>query len=68
MEEIKKVVSEFKGLCKGNQFKTAGNLARKKKCDFIKMIKDGGNKELLYAYQVCSVFGMRQTDCFNIKY
>jgi hypothetical protein len=68
MKKIKKIVSEFNLLCKSNQFKNAGKLARKHKNDFIEMIKNGGNDEMLYAYKVCSIFNMRQTDCFNLKY
>lgn len=68
MKEIKLVVSQFNALCKCNKYKEAGKLAREKKQLFIEMIKKGKNKELLYSYKICSIFNMRQTDCFNLKY
>lgn len=68
MNQIKTVVSQFNELCKLNQFQSAGILALENKSNFIQMIKEGGNKEMLYAYQVCSIFGMRRTDCFNIVF
>ena len=68
MEAIKKIVAEFNKLCKVNNYKQAGELARNHKTDFIKMIENGGNKELVYSYSVCEIFNMRQTDCFNLKF
>lgn len=65
-EEIKEVVREFNSLCQNNKFKEAGELARKNKSKFIAMIKCGGSKSLGYAYKVCSIFNMTQTDCFNL--
>ena len=68
MKAIKIVVSEFNKLCKLSNYKEAGELARNNKDAFIKMIVDGTNVEMLYAYRVCEIFNMRQTDCFNLKY
>ena len=68
MKSIKLVVRKFNELCKSNNFKEAGELARKNKDSFMEMIKNGTNKEMLYAYKVCEIFNMRQTDCFNLKY
>ena len=68
MKEIKKIVFKFNSLCSLNKYKEAGILARSNKQNFINMIIKGENKELLYAYNVCSIFNMRQTDCFNLKY
>lgn len=67
-KDIEKMVREIKQLCKENQFNKAGSLSRDCKKHFIDFIIKGGNKELLYGYKVCSVFGMRQTDCFNLKF
>jgi len=64
--EIKNVVAEFNYLCKLNKFEEAGDLARKNKLKFISFIKCNGSKSLGYAYKVCSIFNMRQTDCFNL--
>ncbi len=64
--EIEVVVRDFNSLCKSNQFEKAGELARKNKSKFIAMIKCGGSGSLGYAYKVCSIFNMRQTDCFNL--
>ena len=68
MKKIKKIVQEFNQLCKKNEFKKAGELARENKTSFIDMILKGGNNEMLYAYRVCDIFNMRQTDCFNLKF
>ena len=66
--EIKNVVKEFNSLCKANRFNDAGKLASENKNKFIAMIKCGGVSSLDYAYRVCSIFNMRQTDCFNIVF
>lgn len=65
-QEINNVVKEFNSLCKKNEFKKAGELSRLNKSKFIAMIKSGGANSLTYAYKVCGVFNMRQTDCFNL--
>jgi hypothetical protein len=68
MKAIKKIVSQFNRLCANGEFYAAGHLARNNKGEFINMILSGGNDELLYAYKICDIFNMRQTDCFNLKF
>jgi hypothetical protein len=68
MKEIKKIVKQIDLLCGQNQFSQVGKLVEKHKADFIEMIKQGGHKELLYAYEVCEYFNMRQIDCYKLKY
>jgi hypothetical protein len=65
-QEIRKVVKEFNSLCELNKFEEAGNLSRKNKSKFISFIKCNGSNSLRYAYKVCNIFNMRQTDCFNL--
>jgi len=65
---IKQVVKEFNALCKNSEYKKAGELARFNKQNFIQMIKHNGASSLEYAYRVCPIFNMRQTDCFNLVF
>lgn len=65
-QQIKKVVKDFNSLCKLNKFEEAGDLSRNNKSKFIAFIKCDGSNSLEYAYKVCSIFNMRQTDCFNL--
>ena len=66
MKTIQKIYSEFDSLCNENKFVEAGELSRKNKQRFIETIKKEGVSVLPYAYKVCHIFNMRQTDCFNL--
>ena len=66
--KISKIVSDFNALCNNDDFKSAGELARANKENFIEMIKKGGDKELVYAYKVCHIFNMRDETCYKLKY
>lgn len=65
-KEIEKIVKDFNYLCKNNKFVEAGELSRKNKLKFIAFIKCNGSNSLGYAYKICNIFNMRQTDCFNL--
>lgn len=66
-EELKQVVKSFNALCKADKFKEAGELARENKHIFIDFVKNANNANLLYAYRVCDIFNMTQTQCYNLK-
>lgn len=63
MKEIKKIVKTFNSLCNENKFMEVGELIIKHKPDFLEKIRKGSYKELLYAYEICHIFNMRQIDC-----
>ena len=66
MKTTEQVYKDFISLCNENKFVEAGELSRKNKQRFIETIKNKGVMYLPYAYKVCHIFNMRQTDCFNL--
>jgi hypothetical protein len=67
MKKIKIIIKLVEQLACENKFSQAGNLIAKHKTDFIEMIKNGDNQTLLYAYEVCEYFNMRQIDCEMLR-
>lgn len=66
MDKIKNVVDLFNII--KNDYHLANELSDCYKEDFIEMIKNGSQVELLYAYEVCHVFNLTKKDCDKFVY